>query len=369
MELLSESNWTYTNASFESVKPVELVGLVEPVSLVESVEPVESVSLVDSVEPVDLVDHVKIDLNNLSDLNNSQINLNRFPNLKQLYVNCNNRIYSDMMHMNWMNNTNIILNESIQEISLSNCTLKIFSTDLNCLNKLNKLEISYCNFVKDDDFLNLPDNLNELRCCLNSIVNLNNLPNKLKKLVCNANKIEHIDNLPAGLLILECSGNKLKTLDLLPESLVELNCSRNSITSLQNLPINLERLNCSYNNLIELNYLPNNLKILICSYNNITSINLPETIEKIDARYNQLETIPKTKKYLCLQNYSLKKDSKYIDKIANIKNKIVWHSKKGIGYGYAFIIGVGIVSISPLMIPLLIYVHCEYEKKTVEIKL
>jgi Leucine-rich repeat (LRR) protein len=87
--------------------------------------------------------------------------------------------------------------------------------------------------------------------------------------------------LPNSLQYLDCCDNSLRILPELPESLKYLNCSDNLLTALPELP-ELNVLFCNNNLLRTLPDLPESLKSLYCFDNKYIDKNLKELEEESD---------------------------------------------------------------------------------------
>jgi Leucine-rich repeat (LRR) protein len=104
--------------------------------------------------------------------------------------------------------------------------------------------------------------------------------------------------LPETLKSLSMNGCELQILQNLPNSIKKLDCAYNKIKMIQSLPAQLECLFLS-NNLLSSKFLskckmPLHLKLLNLDYNNIKFLpkNLPDSLEHISARGNQLIDLP-----------------------------------------------------------------------------
>lgn len=104
-----------------------------------------------------------------------------------------------------------------------------FLTTLPDLPKVVKLD---CEFNKITHFGNLSEELKELKCNNNSIINIPHLP-KLEKLYCRDNSIRYLPDLPK-LMVLKCNRNELQKLPKLPNIMI-IDCRENEIKN-----INLE---------------------------------------------------------------------------------------------------------------------------------
>lgn len=242
--------------------------------------------------------------------NEYYIDLKKYAELKTLFA------FMDKKKIYFTNYTN-----SVKSIEFYG----VYSDLTNLPDTITKIKVSNHNYT-DKDFINLPCELEYLRCDDNDIYNLNNLPLKLKEL--------------------NCSKNNIITLDNLPESVIKLDCSYNKLIRLDNLPNGLEYLSCEYNEIISLNSLPDTLTHIFAKSNNIISIDrLPKSLIKANFTSNPLISTPKCHNAMILLNYSLDAEkANFNDKIVNCGYKFAYggyHTAKysAIAIGY---LGLGI---------------------------
>jgi hypothetical protein len=120
-------------------------------------------------------------------------------------------------------------------------------------------------------FLNY-NNLTDLNCSYNQLIELNNLPDSLLYLNCRQNKIKNII-LPPNLKTFECTYNQIERLKM-PDSLEEVYCASNEIKNIIHISKNLKYFNCFDNNIKVFPSLPDNLIELIVSKNKIKKLPL-----------------------------------------------------------------------------------------------
>jgi len=163
------------------------------------------------------------------------------------------------------------------------CNAVVSATYVNCSSKN----------ISDLNGIQYFDNLWDLDCNDNAIVNLPNLPNSLLTLVCRSNPLISLPLLPGTLTVLDCSNNQLSSLPTLPNSLQVLYCQMNQLSSLPSLPNSLTELECHTNNLTSLPALPNTVFNLYCSYNPLNSLPpLPDSLIYLICEFNQLSSLP-----------------------------------------------------------------------------
>jgi len=235
---------------------------------------------------------IKIDISDCKLRSLTELKLERFINLIELY--CHNNYFYDL---NFLSNCT-----SLQKLychdnylfdldCLSNCTsLQYLDCGGNCLSNLDclsnctslqKLNCSY-NKLSNLDFLSNCTSLQKLWCWDNKLSNLDCLSNctSLQVLWCTNNKLSNLDCLSncTSLQVLWCYNNKLSNLDCLSNctSLQELWCSNNKLSNLDCLSncTSLQKLDCRNNQLINLDFLSNctSLQELDCSTNQITTL-------------------------------------------------------------------------------------------------
>ena len=258
--------------------------------------------------------HIFIDNNNIINLEEPYIDLSKYKKLKKLKI-----CYEY---------------QKIKFINYPECLNYIFciETHLDLTNLTDNIRFIIVCYSKysDDDFLNLPTYLLELKC--------------------SHNKIKKLDNLPTNLILLDCSKNFIICLNYLPESLVTLYCSNNKLISLDNLPRGLKFLSCDHNEIILLNSLPDSLEQVFAKSNLIESIDrLPKSLTRANFTSNPIIKTPKCANSLLLLNYSLDAEkASMLDKTIQLGYKLTYgsyHTAKYIGYGIGytgFAIGVTI---------------------------
>lgn len=153
------------------------------------------------------------------------------------------------------------------------------------------------------------DNYTHIDCSVNQIRLLPKLPDTLQTLLCNDNKLIRLPRLPSSLKVLDCSVNQIKTINL-PPTLEQLNADQNMITKIKKFPHTLEYITLEFNEIIELPPLPDNLKTIHLGNNRLIKLpKLPVGINSLCCHDNpyltELPELPEGLEYLCVSGCGL----------------------------------------------------------------
>lgn len=173
--------------------------------------------------------------------------------------------------------------------------------------KYNPLEILDLKGLNLYEFPELPWHVTKVDLSNNFITEAV-IPENLRMLNLSNNMITSIV-LNKKMVALNLSGNRIKEITLDNPKLECLSLEYNELMILKDLEItvpNLKLLNVSYNQLVLLQNLPKQLKVLFCRNNKLLSLDLPETIEKVDCKKNNIVKLegntPNIKSLNCSNN-------------------------------------------------------------------
>jgi len=197
---------------------------------------------------------------NYDSLDLSGLNLKNIPDLKKLII------WNKLKY--------------IKHLFINNNEIYDMSIDFKNFINLKTLDISHNKLTR---IINLPDNLEELSCCNNTITDIQS-HDKLLRLNCNSNQIIKL-NQYLKLNNLICNNNKINTIQSYPE-LNKLSCVNNPLLKIEN-QLSLIQLDCSYTrvkNIINCN----NLTHLICNntpINNICNLKKIKMLEMCNCNF------------------------------------------------------------------------------------